>query len=254
MRQRAVIGNWKMHGSIKSVRNLMVEIMDGLSPLAGELEIALCPSFVHMDLVGNLLRESGSRIKLGAQDAHMEDKGAYTGDVSAPMLADIGAHLVLVGHSERRSSAGETNDIVVSKFGAIQASGLIPVLCVGESLSQREVGVTEQTILSQIDPIVEKFGFSVFEKALIAYEPVWAIGTGKTATPDQAQSVHELIRVHLAKEDAKTADSVSIIYGGSVNSNNAEDLFKQKDVDGGLIGGASLKAEEFISICKSVDR
>ena len=243
-----------MHGSIKSVRNLMVEIMDGLSPLAGELEIALCPSFVHLDLVGNLLRESGSRIKLGAQDAHMEDKGAYTGDVSAPMLADIGARFVLVGHSERRNSAGETNDIVVSKFGAIQASGLIPVLCVGESLSQREVGVTEQTILSQIDPIVEKFGFSVFEKALIAYEPLWAIGTGKTATPDQAQAVHELIRVHLAKEDAKTADSVRIIYGGSVSSNSAQDLFKQKDVDGGLVGGASLKAEEFISICKSVDR
>ena len=243
-----------MHGSIKSVRNLMVEIMDGLSPLAGELEIALCPSFVHLDLVGNLLRESGSRIKLGAQDAHMEDKGAYTGDVSAPMLADIGARFVLVGHSERRNSAGETNDIVVSKFGAIQASGLIPVLCVGESLSQREVGVTEQTILSQIDPIVEKFGFSVFGKALIAYEPLWAIGTGKTATPDQAQAVHELIRVHLAKEDAKTADSVRIIYGGSVSSNNAQDLFKQKDVDGGLVGGASLKAEEFISICKSVDR
>ena len=243
-----------MHGSIKSVRNLMVEIMDGLSPLAGELEIALCPSFVHLDLVGNLLRESGSRIKLGAQDAHMEDKGANTGDVSAPMLADIGARFVLVGHSERRNSAGETNDIVVSKFGAIQASGLIPVLCVGESLSQREVGVTEQTILSQIDPIVEKFGFSVFEKALIAYEPLWAIGTGKTATPDQAQAVHELIRVHLAKEDAKTADSVRIIYGGSISSNNAQDLFKQKDVDGGLVGGASLKAEEFISICKSVDR
>lgn len=243
-----------MHGSIKSVRNLMVEIMDGLSPLAGELDIALCPSFVHLDLVGNLLRESGSRIKLGAQDAHMEDKGAYTGDVSAPMLADIGARFVLVGHSERRNSAGETNDIVVSKFGAIQASGLIPVLCVGESLSQREVGVTEQTILSQIDPIVEKFGFTVFEKALIAYEPLWAIGTGKTATPDQAQAVHELIRVHLAKEDAKTADSVRIIYGGSVSSNNAKDLFKQKDVDGGLVGGASLKAEEFISICKSVDR
>ena len=243
-----------MHGSIKSVRNLMVEIMDGLSPLAGELEIALCPSFVHLDLVGNLLRESGSRIKLGAQDAHMEDKGAYTGDVSAPMLADIGARFVLVGHSERRNSAGETNDIVVSKFGAIQASGLIPVLCVGESLSQREVGVTEQTILSQLDPIVEKFGFSVFEKALIAYEPLWAIGTGKTATPDQAQAVHELIRVHLAKEDAKTADSVRIIYGGSVSSINAQDLFNQKDIDGGLVGGASLKAEEFISICKSVDR
>jgi len=243
-----------MHGSIKSVRNLMVEIMDGLSPLAGELEIALCPSFVHLDLVGNLLRESGSRIKLGAQDAHIEDKGAYTGDVSAPMLADIGTRFVLVGHSERRNSAGETNDIVVSKFGAIQASGLTPVLCVGESLSQREVGVTEQAILSQIDPIVEEFGFSVFEKALIAYEPLWAIGTGKTATPDQAQAVHELIRVHLAKEDAKTADSVRIIYGGSVSSNNAQDLFKQKDVDGGLVGGASLKAEEFISICKSVDR
>ena len=242
-----------MHGSIKSVRNLMVEIMDGLSPFAGEFEVALCPSFVHLDLVGDLLRDSESRIQLGAQDAHMEDKGPYTGDVSAPMLADLGVSFVLVGHSERRNSAGETNEVVVSKFGAIQASGLIPVLCVGESLSQREVGVTEQTILSQIDPIVEKFGFSVFEKALIAYEPVWAIGTGKTARPDQAQAVHELIRVHLAKEDAKTADSMRIIYGGSVSSANAQELFNQKDVDGGLVGGASLKAEEFISICKSVD-
>lgn len=243
-----------MHGSIQSVRNLMVEIMDGILPMTGELEVALCPSFIHLDLVGNLLRDSGSRIKLGAQDAHVESKGAYTGDVSAPMLADLGTSLVLVGHSERRNSAGETNDIVVSKFGAIQASGLTPVLCVGESLSQREVGVTEETVLSQIDAIVEKFGISAFEKALIAYEPVWAIGTGKTATPEQAQAVHELIRVHLAKENAKTADSVRIIYGGSVNSNNAQDLFKQEDVDGGLVGGASLKAEEFISICKSVDR
>ena len=243
-----------MHGSIQSVRNLMVEIMDGILPMTGELEVALCPSFIHLDLVGNLLRGSSSRIKLGAQDAHMESKGAYTGDVSAPMLADLGTSLVLVGHSERRNSAGETNDIVVSKFGAIQASGLTPVLCVGESLSQREGGVTEETVLSQIDAIVEKFGISAFEKALIAYEPVWAIGTGKTATPDQAQAVHELIRAHLAKESAKTADSVRIIYGGSVNSNNAQDLFKQEDVDGGLVGGASLKAEEFISICKSVDR
>ena len=243
-----------MHGSIQSVRNLTVEIMEGILPMTGELEVALCPSFIHLDLVGNLLRGSGSRIKLGAQDAHMESKGAYTGDVSAPMLADLGTSLVLVGHSERRNSARETNDIVVSKFGAIQASGLTPVLCVGESLSQREVGVTEETVLSQIDAIVEKFGISAFEKALIAYEPVWAIGTGKTATPEQAQAVHRLIRVHLAKESAKTADSVRIIYGGSVNSNNAQDLFKQEDVDGGLVGGASLKAEEFISICKSVDR
>ena len=243
-----------MHGSIQSVRNLTVEIMEGILPMTGELEVALCPSFIHLDLVGNLLRGSGSRIKLGAQDAHMESKGAYTGDVSAPMLADLGTYLVLVGHSERRNSARETNDIVVSKFGAIQASGLTPVLCVGESLSQREVGVTEETVLSQIDAIVEKFGISAFEKALIAYEPVWAIGTGKTATPEQAQAVHRLIRVHLAKESAKTADSVRIIYGGSVNSNNAQDLFKQEDVDGGLVGGASLKAEEFISICKSVDR
>ena len=243
-----------MHGSIQSVRNLTVEIMEGILPITGELEVALCPSFIHLDLVGNLLRGSGSRIKLGAQDAHMESKGAYTGDVSAPMLADLGTSLVLVGHSERRNSAGETNDIVVSKFGAIQASGLTPVLCVGESLSQREVGVTEETVLSQIDAIVEKFGISAFEKALIAYEPVWAIGTGKTATPEQAQAVHELIRAHLEKEDAKTADSVRIIYGGSISSNNAQDLFKQKDVDGGLVGGASLKAEEFISICKSVDR
>jgi len=202
-------------------------------------------------LVYQILKSSGSKIELGAQDARAEDKGAFTGDVSVSMLKDFGASFVLVGHSERRLGLGESDELVASKFGAIQDIGLTPVLCVGESESQRETGKTEKTVLSQVRAIIDKFGISAFEGAIIAYEPIWAIGTGVTATPEQAQEVHELIRAYLTMENALIADSVRIIYGGSVNSRNAASLFTQRDIDGGLVGGASLKAEEFISICKS---
>ena len=197
------------------------------------------------------MKNSGSNIELGAQDARAEDEGAFTGDVSASMLKDFGASCVLVGHSERRLGLGESDEVVALKFGAIQGEGLTPILCVGESQSQRDQGKTEETVLSQVRAITNKFGISAFERALIAYEPIWAIGTGVTATPEQAQAVHELIRAFLAMENPLTADSVRIIYGGSVNSKNAASLFTQRDIDGGLVGGASLKAEEFISICKS---
>ena len=240
-----------MHGSVHTVPVLMTEIIKGLSDSSDNLTIVVCPSFVHLELVRQILKTTDSCIGLGVQDARAEKEGAFTGDVSASMLIDFGTSFVLVGHSERRQGAGESEDVIASKFGAIQESGMTPVLCVGESLSQREGGETEQTILSQLSAIIDKFGISAFERAIIAYEPIWAIGTGITATPEQAQAVHEFIRAHLAKEDASIAESVTIIYGGSVNSKNATDLFNQRDIDGGLVGGASLKAEEFISICKS---
>ena len=251
MRQRTVIGNWKMHGSVSTVRSLVTEIIEGLSDSSTDSQIAVCPSFVHLELVRQILKDGGSNIELGAQDARAEDEGAFPGDVAASMIKDLGASFVLVGHSERRLILGESDEVVALKFGAIQGTGMIPVLCVGESQSQRDQGKTEETVLSQVRTITNKFGISAFERAIIAYEPIWAIGTGATATPEQAQAVHELIRTFLATENALTADSVKIIYGGSVSSKNAASLFTQRDIDGGLIGGASLKAEEFISICKS---
>ena len=251
MRQRIVIGNWKMHGSVSSVRSLMTEVIEGLADLSSDSRVAVCPSFVHLDLVLQILKTSGSKIELGAQDARAEEEGAFTGDVSAPMLKDLGASCVLVGHSERRIGLGESDELVASKFGAIKGKGLTPVLCVGESKSQRDTGKTEETVLSQVRAITGKFGISAFDRAIIAYEPIWAIGTGVTATPKQAQAVHELIRAFLAEENALAADSVKIIYGGSVNRKNATSLFTQRDIDGGLVGGASLNAKEFISICKS---
>jgi len=229
----------------------VTEIIEGLPDSSIDSRVAVCPSFIHLELVRQILKNSGSNIELGAQDARAEDEGAFTGDVSASMLKDFGASCVLVGHSERRLGLGESDELVALKFGAIQGEGLTPILCVGESQSQRDQGKTEETVLSQVRAITNKFGISAFERALIAYEPIWAIGTGVTATPDQAQAVHEVIRAFLAMENPLTADSVRIIYGGSVNSKNAASLFTQRDIDGGLVGGASLKAEEFISICKS---
>jgi len=240
-----------MHGTVLTARSLISEIIEGLTDLSGDSQIAVCPSFVHLDLVYQILKNSDSKIELGAQDARAENEGAFTGDISASMLKDFGASFVLVGHSERRLGHGESDELIALKFGAIKDTGLTPVLCVGESESQRKAGTTEETVLSQIEAIIDKFGISAFEGALIAYEPIWAIGTGVTATPEQAQTVHELIRAYLAKGNVLIADSVRIIYGGSVNSNNATSLFNQRDIDGGLVGGASLKAEEFISICKS---
>ena len=240
-----------MHGSVQTVPALMTEIIKGLSDISKNRAVAVCPSFVHLELVGKILKTSDSHIGLGAQDARAENEGAFTGDVSVSMLTDFGTSFVLVGHSERRQGAGESNNLVAAKFDAVQDKGLTPVLCVGESLSQREEGETEKAILSQVCAIIDKLGISAFERALIAYEPIWAIGTGITATPEQAQAVHEFIRSHLATEDPSIAESVRIIYGGSVNSKNAINLFNQRDIDGGLVGGASLEAKEFISICKS---
>jgi triosephosphate isomerase len=194
---------------------------------------------------------AGSRVKLGAQDVHQLDKGAYTGEVSASMLREFGCHYVIVGHSERRAYYGESSHLVAEKFLAAQQAGLVPILCVGETLAQRESDVTEAVIAEQLDALIQLAGVGALRGAVVAYEPVWAIGTGKTATSTQAQAVHAFIRQRVAADDAQIASELVILYGGSVKANNAEELFAMPDIDGGLIGGAALVAEEFLAICRA---
>lgn len=240
-----------MHGTQALVSALLEEVIAGTANLSDEVEIAVCPSFLHLELAKELL--AGSKIKLGAQDLNAEPDGALTGEVSASMLADFGINFVIVGHSERREVFKETDQLVAAKFAAAQANGLTPLLCIGESLEQRQAQTTEQTVISQLDAVIDRVGIQAFSEAVIAYEPIWAIGTGETASPKQAQEVHWLLRDHLSDQDAAIAGAMRIIYGGSVKADNAKDLFKQADIDGGLIGGASLKAEQFLAICKSAD-
>ena len=251
MRGKLVVGNWKMHGTRALVSALLEEVVAGTADHSDEVEIAVCPSFLHLEQAKEVL--AGSKIKLGAQDSNEEPDGALTGEVSASMLADFGISYVIVGHSERRGVFKETDQLVAAKFAAAQANGLTPILCIGESLEQRQAKITEEAVISQLDAVIDRVGIQAFSEAVIAYEPIWAIGTGETASPTQAQEVHWLLRDHLSGQDAAVAGAVRIIYGGSVKADNANDLFKQADIDGGLIGGASLKAEQFIAICKSAD-
>jgi triosephosphate isomerase (TIM) len=253
MRQKLVVGNWKMHGSRGQIQSLVAGLVNGFEKREYTVEIGICPTNIHLEQVGKLLATGKNSIKLGAQNTYFEEKGAFTGEVSALMLADMGVELVIIGHSERRRLFAETDGLIAAKFKAIQANGMMPILCVGESLEERKQGITNQIVLAQLDSVINATGIAAFTNATIAYEPIWAIGTGQTATPEQAQEVHCQIRGHLASSDAIIAEGVRIIYGGSVNSSNAGELFSQPDIDGGLVGGASLKAEEFISICKSAD-
>jgi|TARA_B110000208_G_scaffold35427_1_gene46808 triosephosphate isomerase len=250
MRRKLVIGNWKMHGSNSQVQELLGSLKIGLDD-ADNVEVGVCPTTLHLASASETL--VGSQIKLGAQNANAQTSGAFTGEVAAAMLLEYGVSYCLVGHSERRGMFLEGDAQVAEKFAAVQKAGLTPVLCVGESLAQREQESTEQVILAQVDAVLDKVGVQAFANAVLAYEPIWAIGTGKTATPSQAQAVHELIRQHVAARDVSVAKNLRIIYGGSVKSSNAADLFGQADIDGGLVGGASLSAEEFIVICKSAD-
>lgn len=250
MRRKLVIGNWKMHGSNQLVQELLGSLKSGLDE-ADSVEVAVCPTALHLNLASELLL--GSQIKLGAQNANAGISGAFTGEVAAAMLLEYGVNYCLIGHSERRELFFETDSDVAGKFAAVQTAGLTPVLCFGESLAQREQESTEQVILGQVDAVLAQVGVLAFANAVLAYEPIWAIGTGMTATPEQAQAVHELIRRHVAALDSEVAQNLRIIYGGSVKSNNAAQLFGQADIDGGLVGGASLSAEEFIAICKSAD-
>lgn len=251
-RQPLVAGNWKLHGDKVMVRRLVDAILDSLRE-NGDTEVAVMPPYPFLQQVHGLIdgHEAGERLKLGAQNVSVHDQGAYTGEVSAAMLSEFGCHYVLVGHSERRSLFGENDQLVADKFVAAQRSGLQPVLCLGETLEQREDGITEAVIGRQLEAVIAQAGVGAFSKAVVAYEPVWAIGTGKTASPEQAQEVHAFIRRTIADMDAKIADCLRILYGGSVKPDNAVELFNQDDIDGGLIGGAALKASDFISICKA---
>jgi len=250
MRKPLVAGNWKLNGSRESNKALVKGLVDGSNQVANA-EILVFPSFVYIAEVAAQLE--GSNIAYGGQDVAKEEVGAYTGEVSAGMLRDIGCTYAIVGHSERRALFGDTDKIVAEKFSAAQHGGVIPVLCVGELLEERETGQTEAVVEKQLQAVVDLVGIAALENSVIAYEPVWAIGTGKTASPQEAQSVHAFIRSWLSKEDAAVADKVRILYGGSVKAANAKELFSQADIDGGLIGGASLAADEFISICQAAE-
>jgi triosephosphate isomerase len=248
MRRPFVAGNWKMNGSAASNKALLDGIKAGLAAVTST-EVAVCPPFVYLrDVAGQL---QGTAVALGAQNLSEQSGGAYTGEISAAMLLDFGCRYVIVGHSERRAIYGESDALVAGKFAAARKAGLIPILCVGELLEEREAGTTEQVIARQLDAVLALEGIAAFAQAVVAYEPVWAIGTGKTASPDQAQAVHAFIRNKLAAQDATIADKLRILYGGSVKASNAVELFGMADIDGGLIGGAALQAEEFLAICRA---
>jgi triosephosphate isomerase len=246
MRQSLVAGNWKMNGSRESIRDLMAGLKDGMGSVE-RAEVSVCPPFVYLEEVARLIQ--GTTIQLGSQNVADQDEGAFTGEVSPAMLREMDCVYAIVGHSERRNLYGESDDLVARRFAAARRHGLKPILCVGELLEEREQGITEQVVRRQLDAVIELEGVEALGEGVIAYEPVWAIGTGKTATPEQAQSVHAFIRSHVAERSQSTADVVRILYGGSVKGSNAAELFSQPDIDGGLIGGASLKAEEFLTIC-----
>ncbi len=244
MRRKIVAGNWKLHGSRQFATDLVRDIVASL-PKDG-VEVLILPPLPYL---GELVEAfEGQSVVFGSQDVSSNEKGAYTGEVCAAMLADVGARYGLVGHSERRQYHQESSELVARKFAAAVHAGLVPVLCVGETLEQREAGQTEQVIASQLAPVLELVGPAGFQHAVVAYEPVWAIGTGRTATKEQAQQVHAFIRGEVAKLDARIADSLPILYGGSVKPDNAGELFAQPDVDGGLVGGASLVAADFLAI------
>lgn len=246
MRTPLIAGNWKMHGSRDSNTRLVGGLLDGLD-VRGVCDMLVCPPFPYLAEVARLL--NGSGILLGAQNCSTEESGAYTGEVSAAMLVETGCRFVIVGHSERRELFGETDSTVARKFVAAQGAGLVPILCVGETLAQRDADETQLVIERQVSAVLDVAGVSAFADAVIAYEPVWAIGTGKTASPEQAQEVHALIRGMIAAGDDKIAGSIRLLYGGSVKAANAAELFAMPDIDGGLVGGASLQAEEFLRIC-----
>jgi triosephosphate isomerase (TIM) len=246
MRRPLVAGNWKMHGSRAEAAQLLDELIHQQSA-ALAAEVAVCPPFVYLPDAARRLKESN--IALGGQNVCAEPVGAFTGEVSAAMLKDVGCRYVIVGHSERRALFHEDDKLVARKFMAVQSQKLIPILCVGETLEQRERGETEAVVARQLDAVVAVAGITAFADAVIAYEPVWAIGTGKNATPDQAQAVHAYIRGRIAARDAKIAAELRILYGGSVKAANAAELFEMPDVDGGLVGGASLRGDEFGKIC-----
>lgn len=245
MRGKLVVGNWKMHGSLAANMGLLHAVRDGVGGL--QSEAALCVPYPYLAQASSVLE--GSAVAWGAQDVSEHDSGAWTGEVSGAMLADFGCRYAIVGHSERRSFFGESDAVTAAKFLAAQRAGLVPILCVGETLEEREAGITGNVVKRQIDAVLGVSGIAAFASAVVAYEPVWAIGTGRTATPVQAQEVHALIRARFSDDSAAIGSQLQILYGGSVKAGNAAEIFAQPDIDGGLIGGASLVAADFLAIC-----
>lgn len=246
MRRPMVAGNWKMHGSKTSNQALLAELERSVRP-DWPIDIVVFPPYVYLADAVRVLEDG--RILVGAQDVCAESGGAFTGQVGAAMLKDVGCTYVIVGHSERRRWYHEDDTLVARKFAAALAGGLKPVLCVGETLEEREAKRTESVVARQVEAVVNMLGVAGFADAVLAYEPVWAIGTGRTATPEQAQAVHAFLRSRIGAHDAKIAGQLRILYGGSVKAGNAAELFAMPDVDGGLVGGASLSADEFRQIC-----
>lgn len=250
MRKPLVAGNWKLNGSLTSITELLTGIKDQASAVT-VAELAVCPPFIYLGHVQQQLADTG--ISFGAQDCSDQDNGAYTGEVAASMIKEFGSKYVIVGHSERRHIYGESNEMVAVKFEQVKKINLVPILCVGETLQDREDGHTEVVIAKQIDAVLDLLGIDGFNDAVIAYEPVWAIGTGHTATPEQAQEVHDFIRCKIDALNKDIAANLRILYGGSMKPENAKQLLQQNDIDGGLIGGASLKAQDFISIAAAAN-
>jgi triosephosphate isomerase len=251
MRAKLVVGNWKMHGSLPENAALLGGVRQGSAALRRS-RIAVCVPLPYLFQAQQAL--AGSAVAWGAQNVSQHPKGAYTGEVSAAMVKEFGATYAIVGHSERRALYGEDDTIVAAKFGAVLAAGLTPILCVGETLPQREAEETERVVGAQLAAVIGRHGVQALAQAVLAYEPVWAIGTGRTATPQQAQAVHAFLRARIAEQDRELAARSAILYGGSVKAGNAAELFAMPDIDGGLIGGASLALEEFLAICRAADR
>jgi len=245
MRKRLVAGNWKMHGSRAANKALLEAIVAGFTGGEANVECTVCAPYPYLVEVAGQLR--GTFVSWGAQNVSEHAQGAYTGEVSAPMLAEFGCRYVIVGHSERRQLFGESDGMVASKFSAVRTHGMTPILCLGESLEEREAGRTEATVARQLEAVLATTGIGAFASAVVAYEPVWAIGTGRTASPQQAQEVHAFLRAKLLPE-------TRVLYGGSVKAANAAAIFAMPDVDGGLIGGASLVADEFLGILRAAQR
>jgi len=246
MRRLLVAGNWKMNGSAESAEQLLKGIA---AQMDDRCDMAVFPPFPYLTQVRSLLKDTA--IQVGAQNVAAEEQGAYTGEVSATMLSDIGCSMALVGHSERRTLYGETNDIVLQKTRQLLANNLTAVVCIGETLEERKAGREEAVAAEQLALLIEQLSESDWDSIILAYEPVWAIGTGETATPEQAQAIHAFIRSQLQKVSAAVAEKTRILYGGSVKAANAAELFAQPDIDGGLVGGASLDANEFTGICQA---
>ena len=250
MRRKLVVGNWKMNGRIAQNQALILAVMDGLRE-SNNADYVLCVPYPYLGQAQNLLQNSN--VAWGAQNLCANETVALTGAVSAYMLADYGCSYVIVGHSERRIQFHETDDTAATRFSAAEKAGLTPIFCMGESHDERESDWTEYIVGRQLDSIIRRFGAEVLEKAVLAYEPLWAVGTDIAATPEQAQNVHKFIRDRIAKCDETIANNVRILYGGSLNSSNAAALFAMPDIDGGLVGRCSLDATAFVEICKSAN-